>query len=248
MAIPYPKIKRKLSPNYSSRLGRSIKGSVVHTTESDDGPPWAVADYFAKKGVEASSHYVIGTNPIGPDRRFTEVVQVVPESYKAWTQLSANPYVVSYELVGRAHERTKADWLGQYRAQLHTLAAMVAQDSLQYDFPVQHSFPGVLGHVDLAKYGFPQTHTDPGPGFPWGVFVGLVRHYQATRRKPVVQEVPAKLKGRPKGAPLRIPSWAWELREWWYAGRKGPRPKDAPKDLPDWFWPWFKWKMGDDPH
>jgi hypothetical protein len=44
---------------------------------------------------------------------------------------------------------------------------------------------------------------------------------------------------RPRRAPRRIPLWAWHMRAWEQAGRKGPRPSRAPKRLPAWY-RWWK--------
>jgi hypothetical protein len=177
------------------------------------------------------------------------VTMLVPETEKAWTALSANPYGVQYELIGRA-KRTRAEWLGKYRAQLETVAALVADDVLQYDLPIRVSFPGILGHVHLTKFGFPQTHWDPGPGFPWDVFLDTVHRFVALASRPEVVRQPVAETGRPSGVPRRIPRWAWDANEWHDTGREGPRPASVTSylnkhgKLPAWYWEWRSWRLG----
>jgi hypothetical protein len=243
----FGRIADSFTQNSSSRGGASVRGSVIHTTESPDGSPWGIVNYFKRAGVGASSSYVLGTIDRGDG--FVEVVRVVPEHLKPWTQISFNPYAVSYELVGTAH-RTREQWLSKYRAQVRTAAALCAEDSAQYGLPVQRAVPGQVGHVDLSKYGFPQSHWDPGPGFPWDVFLEDVQAFKLKRTEvPDVPEVKAPAIGnrRPEGAPKAIPQWAWDHREWDKGGKEGPRPATvdaylkANYRLPQWYWDWRRW-------
>lgn len=163
------------SPNRSSRYGAKVRGAVIHTTESGVGSIDGVVNYLCRADVQTSSHYVVGdVAPAG--EQFTKVVRIVPEKEKAWTARSANPYFVQYELVGRA-ARTRADWLGPYRKQLETAAVLVADDVIQYGFPIRRAVPGIVGHADLDKWGYPNDHWDPGPGFPWDIFLQRVQRY-----------------------------------------------------------------------
>ena len=217
-------IKISLSPNRSSRGGAKPRMSVIHTTESGPGSLWGVVNYFHNAGIEVSSTYVVGDieRPDG----WVDVVMCVPENEKPWTQKSANPYSVSYELIGRA-ARSYTDWM-KHKAQLKTVAALVADDCLQYGYPARHGYPGIVGHGDLAGLGFPNEHTDPGKDFPWRYFVSMVQqfmHEGAPRPKPV--PVNMNKRPRPQGIPRRIPKWAWRYREWHLHGRKGKRSHTA---------------------
>lgn len=232
-------VKTQLSPNRSSRRGAPVRAVVIHTTEG--GFEGSVA-WLRNTGSSASSHYVIGDTKLRSG--WAEVVRLVPESQKAWTALSANATTVNYELAGYA-SRTKADWLGRYRAQLETCAALVAEDTATYGIPVRRAYPGILGHVDLSKYGFPQTHHDPGAGFPWTEFLAMVRSYRNKPVKPFQTVQKIKGVGRPKGVPHRVPKWAWALHAYWLKPPKtrGPKP-NTPHPVPDWFWQWRAWRMG----
>lgn len=96
---------------------------------------------------------------------------------------------IQHELCGTL--QTRAQWLdlASY-ATLVRCARQVARDCLRWDIPVRRIGPtevraayydgtpgGICGHVDVT-YAFPEDngdHTDPGPDFPWDVFMALVR-------------------------------------------------------------------------
>ena len=238
-------IKVALSPNRSSRGGVKPQLVVIHTTESGPDSVWGVVNYFKNDGIDVSSTYVVNDKPNASG--YVDVVLCVPESEKPWTQKSANPYSISYELVGRA-ARTREDWEA-HRAQLRTVAALVAEDCVQYGIPVKRAFPGILGHRDLRSFGFPNDHTDPGEDFPWGWFLRLVESYvKGAPPKPKVVKLNVNGRGRPSGVPARIPQWAWERREWHLTGRKGLPPAAPKGGVPTWYWKWLQWSTGTGPH
>lgn len=187
-------IVTSLTPSRSSRYGAKVLGVVIHTTESGEGSINGVVAYLQRPDVQVSSHYVVAD--IAPrGALWTKVVRLVPEKQKAWTAKSANPYFVQYELVGRA-SRSRADWLGKYRLQLETVAALVADDVIQYNLPIKRGVPGIVGHADLTKWGYPNDHWDPGPNFPWDIFLQRVHHYVTFGEKIVPdEEVPVRAGG-----------------------------------------------------
>lgn len=235
----FSRITTVLSPNRSSRGGAPIRAIVIHTTE---GSYRGTIEWFKREGVNVSSHYVVSDFDTGGD--FTEVTRMVPEGEKAWTALSANPTTINYELAGFA-ARTRAEWLGPYRTQLDTVAALVAEDTLEHGIPVVHGYPGILGHVDLTRYGFPQTHWDPGPGFPWDVFLDRVHGFRQLGIAPEPVELTVRQRNRPADAPTRIPKWAWRLDRWQFHRLGGTEPRPLhPVPIPSWYWPWRAWLHG----
>ena len=231
------------SPNFSSRRGSNVKATVIHTTE---GSFESALSWLRNHRSQASSHYLLKDVPNNQGDEFVEVIELVPEDKKAWTALTANPVTNNIELAGYA-SRNRKQWLGPYRAQLRTAAALAAEDAHQYGLPVRHGFPGQLGHVDLAKYGFPQSHTDPGEGFPWDVFMKDVKKYYDMGTKLPKTKVNARGEPRPKGVPRVIPPWAWRLAKWHKSGRSFDRPK-APRRVPKWYWAWYRWRFGGAKH
>lgn len=239
------RVRTVASPDYSSRAGTPVTLAVIHTTESPDGSLAGVAEYFRASPVQVSSHYIVG-DAVNQTGVWTDVIRCVDERQAAWTARSANRHAVQYELIGRA-SRTRAQWLGRYRPQLETTAALVAEDCVQYGLPVRRARPGILGHGDLADYGFPNDHTDPGPGFPWPEFLRMVAKYvRLSQPPPPAQKVAVRRPPRPAGAPRRIPRWAWRLDAWLSTAPadRGPRPAAAPQPLPGWFHPWRAWLHG----
>jgi hypothetical protein len=81
-------------------------------------------------------------------------------------------------------------------ATLKNAARQVARDCRKYDIPARRltvaetrkawtGFPagpkGIVGHVDCT-YAYPEDggdHTDPGTGFPWDIFLPMVREFLA---------------------------------------------------------------------
>jgi N-acetyl-anhydromuramyl-L-alanine amidase AmpD len=239
----FSRIPVVLSPNRSSRRGASIRLAVVHTTESSDFSFDAIVGYFQRSSSQVSSQYVV--DALAPKGvLWTRVVQMVPESEKSWTQRSANPVANSYELIGKA-SRTREEWLGKYRVQLETAAALVAEDTLQYDLPVRIGDPGVVGHMHLAGLGFPNNHTDPGAGFPWDVFLDAVRRYRELGLKVERVVEPVKASGcLPKGI-YRIPQPWFAHATWLLGGKLKKRPSTSPANIEQaWpqFWGWFSCK------
>lgn len=239
-----------LSPNRSSRRGASVRLAVIHTTESSDSSFQTIVDYFRRNSSQVSSHYVV--DALAPKGvLFTRVVQMVPEPEKSWTQRSANPVAVSYELIGRA-SRTREEWLGKYRSQLETVAALVAEDSLQYGLPVRIGLPGIAGHMHLTGLGFPNDHTDPGKGFPWDVFLDAVKRYRELGERVERDVVPARRSPcLIASGQTKIPKEWWAHAAWLLGGKRKPRPSTSPVNIPQkWpgFFPWFECRFFGDQH
>lgn len=222
----------RLSPNRSARSS-VVRGIVIHTTE---GGYESAVNWFLTTRSSTSAHYVI--SDVESPGGWNSVTAMVPEEEKAWTARSANSVTVNYELAGYAR-RTREEWLGKYRQQLETAAALVADDVLQYDIPIERSFPGILGHGDLDRFGFPNDHTDPGNGFPWDEFLGMVAKYTKLGDRPTTAVVRTRRGSCLPTTWSRVPKWTWELAEWHLSGRKGSRPKSAPRVVPKAYWLWF---------
>lgn len=240
----FSSITTRLSPNRSSRRGARVQGVVIHTTE---GSFLGALSWMLNNASDISAHYLVSDQDRRGDDPWVTVVQLVPEDEKAWTARSANPVTINYELAGFAR-RTRDEWLGPYRAQLRTAAALVAEDVVQYDIPLRRGWPGILGHGDLDAAGFPNNHTDPGKGFPWDAFLSLVKSYVEgplpLDRQPRVVDQPARVRKDCLPAGLRkIPRPAWRLAKWHLAGRKGSRPLGTPRNVSakwPWYWAWFQ--------
>lgn len=140
--------------------------------ESEAGVAQGTAAYFAKTSTQASAHYI-------EDVEHEE--HCVPDDTVAW-HAPPNKGSVGIEICGEA-TYTRDEWLSpDVRPALERAAARTRELCERFDVPKTKIGPvellkgwrGVVGHVDVSNAWHETTHTDPGPGFPWDVFMGLV--------------------------------------------------------------------------
>jgi N-acetyl-anhydromuramyl-L-alanine amidase AmpD len=167
------------------RDGKAVRFVVIHytagaerSTSAEDG-----AAYDARRTDGTSTHYFVDQNSI---------VQCVRTTDRANAARSkGNRLGIQYELCGTV--QTRAQWLdAASSATLRLAARQVARDCRKYGIPVRRltvaetrrawtEFPngprGIVGHVDCTN-AYPEDggdHTDPGPQFPWDLFLDLVQ-------------------------------------------------------------------------
>lgn len=105
--------------------------------------------------VPTAAHYVIGMDG--------RTVQMVLESHRALHAGRWNERSIGVEL--EAHTAT-----GVFpTAMLEAAAVVVAESCRRHGIPVDREH--IVGHSEVPG----ATHTDPGPGFPWGEFLAMVR-------------------------------------------------------------------------
>jgi hypothetical protein len=163
---PRPDLRTNVR-NQSSRGGARPRLIVIHTTESVNRRGVTdirgIVAWFNSSRSQASSHVV--NDGEGRDAR------LVPDSRKAWTQGAFNAVALSIEQVGRA-STSRSTWLRSYRRQLDNTALWIAYWSRTHGIPVRRGATrgcGVVrsGVVSHNQLGCGNTHTDPGPGYPW---------------------------------------------------------------------------------
>jgi len=152
--------------NQSGRNGVRPQLQVLHYTVSPNRPGWgdvnSIVSYFNGGGSQASSHFVID--------REGHCAYIVPIEAKSWTQASANPIAVSYEIINSGREGTFLDTAGYNK-----LRSVMAQVSRRTGIPmrrgrasgcgvsvrgiVQHKDFGICGggHVDITPYSVDQV-------------------------------------------------------------------------------------------
>ncbi len=132
---------------------------VIHTIE---GTAAGCRSWFKNCNAQVSAHYV--TSEAGG------VWQCVDETYRAWHVGCANNYCIGIENEGYAGSPS-------HPASLYNVAGLLTRDICDsWGIQKQHNGcpPGVLGHVDINNCVCGGTHWDPGGGWDWGYFMGVV--------------------------------------------------------------------------
>ncbi len=173
--------------------GRTAPISVIvcHDMEAPEGPLTAenVAHYFGTTTTKASAHICADNN---------SAVRCVADADTAWAAPGANNTGLQLEIAGYMRQ-TRDQWLDPYSKAALGQAAKVAADwAKAYGIPVRHlsvaqlraGEKGFVGHVDVSAAYNRSDHTDPGPGFPWDYFLGLVRDHFDMTTEDIVKELP----------------------------------------------------------
>jgi len=152
---------------------------VIHDMEAHETSDRAeaTAQYFANPGDgrNVSSHYCADNN---------SVVQCVRLGDVAWTvgNRPGNYRGINWELAGFASQ-TRSQWLDPFGyAMFAQIVPIIRADAVKYGIPLQRRTvdelkaykPGITSHNDLRVAFGGTTHTDPGPNFPWDVFMQLL--------------------------------------------------------------------------
>ena len=176
----YPDLSLVIPAAYG--IGRPLSDTprviVIHytagserSTSAEDG-----AAYDQRRTDGTSTHYFVDQDSI---------IQCV----YTWDRANAARYMgnrigIQYELCGTS--QTRAQWLDAASDATLTLAAkQVARDCYKYKIPVRKitstqvaaGSHGICGHADITL-AFPADagdHMDPGPEFPWDVFIARVQ-------------------------------------------------------------------------
>lgn len=148
---------------------------VIHDMEAVETGQTAenVADFFATTTRLASAHYNVDSDSI---------VQCVKEGDTAFHAPGLNHCAVGVEHAGYARQ-TRGLWLDTYGVKMLALSAkLVAELCQKYDIPVRRLTvaqvrryeKGLCGHIDVSSAFGKSSHWDPGPGFPWDVYLTMV--------------------------------------------------------------------------
>lgn len=148
---------------YSSRHGIKPTEFVVHYT-AGPGTAQSILDFFTRTRA-ASSTYIL--------EPATRCIQMAPESAKPWTQLAANPYAISVEIVTTGYNLSRAQWLAMPIFSKHVLADLMRDSMRRNGIPLRHVDPVgcnfVPGWTDHNALECGNNHTDVQPSFPYDV-------------------------------------------------------------------------------
>lgn len=154
------------------RSTSALQRVVIHTTENSFGTPARNVAEWQARTETGSYHYLVDTTGTR--------VRCNTDNWITWStgNNAGNLHGLNLSFVGYAAS-TRAQWLAQ-KKMLRAGAAIVADWCKKYNIPVMKvtTARGICGHGDLRAFGG-TDHTDPGPNFPWDVFLGYVRDAQS---------------------------------------------------------------------
>jgi len=172
--------------SYSPGRTRPVQYAVIHYTAGSEGPTSAEAGVaYDKTRPDGTSCHCFADSDT--------VLREVPDIDRAHAaRYHGNEIGLQLELCGTA--QTRAQWLDPVSsATLRLGAKQVAEWCRDHGLPVRRLSvaetraayyntagnrpKGIVGHVDVTN-AYPEdggTHTDPGPEFPWDVFLQWVR-------------------------------------------------------------------------
>lgn len=165
------------SKNFRAGRTAPVRLVVLHTIEIVEIAAAAerCAQYFATvTKPQVSAHYCVDSD---------SAVQCVLEEDTAFTAPGANHDGVHIEMAGYARQNA-AEWSDPYSAaMLERVAALVAEICDRHGVPAELvEVPGLLSgargittHGLVSKAFKKSNHTDPGPHFPMGAFLMMVR-------------------------------------------------------------------------
>lgn len=152
---------------------------VVHCTQGATAA--GAARWFATPASAGSAHLVVDD---------AEVWRCVDDADTAWHAKGVNSIALGLEIAGFA-EWSRDEWL-QHQPRIREAARIHAGWARAYGIPVVESTTrGYHAHAGLPG----NDHWDPGPGFPWDVYLGHIHRYMAT---------PVDAGPRPYGRSLRL--------------------------------------------
>jgi N-acetyl-anhydromuramyl-L-alanine amidase AmpD len=173
----------------AGRGGRRVLWVVIHDMEAGESRARAenTAEYFRtmSDGRFVSSHYTADVDSI---------VQCVPLKDTAFCvgNTPGNSQGIQWELSGFASQ-TRAQWLDEFgMGMFRRVAPYIRADAERFGIPLRRCTvadlkafrPGVTSHNDLRLAFGGTTHTDPGPNFPWDVFMDIITGGEAEDMTP----------------------------------------------------------------
>lgn len=160
------------------RSPAEIRVIVIHDTEGSARafPTQPSARAIARWGAgakTASWHFVVDENVL---------IRCVPDDIVAWTAPGANGDGLNIEICGYARW-SKFQWF-KHQATLKRAAWQVARWCVLYNIPPRWLSDrqlrdgvseGLVTHAQVSEVFKKSDHSDPGPNFPKGYFLWLVK-------------------------------------------------------------------------
>ena len=158
------------------RPTHQIKNIIIHVTVNRPGTP---AENVAQYQIDSQS---------GSYHELTDTtIKHLIENTDDWLTWSTGNYgndVGLHRSFVMWGNETRAQWL-EHDAMLREAAARDAEWCRRYNIPPVKLTPadlragkrGFTGHLETGQAWGGTDHVDPGTGFPWDIYLGLVREY-----------------------------------------------------------------------
>jgi len=153
------------SSNYTNASRTSVNQVVIHTVQ---GSYSGAISWFQNSAAGGSAHYVVRSGD-------GEITQTVDEEDIAW---HAGHWDTNQNSIGIEHEGYVAEPDKWYTEALYSASARLTRDICdRYGIPVDRSH--IIAHSEVPGCSNPagggtSCHTDPGSGWDWDKFLGLV--------------------------------------------------------------------------
>lgn len=162
--------KYKAAHDSGPRRASEIGWVVIHDTEGDTAE--GAASWFTNAKSEGSANLVVDDG---------ECYRTVNDLVVPWAAPPLNRQGFHIEIAGHA-SYTREQWLAHDNA-LRRAAWKAAQRCLLYNIPIRQvgkiglrlRRKGITSHAAISATWKQSSHTDPGPTFPWQVFMGYVK-------------------------------------------------------------------------
>lgn len=161
-----------------------IIGIAIHTTEN--GRETRAEDVATYQITSESGSYHVLADSRGVRLRENT------DDWQTWsTGNKGNDNLLHLAFVARA-SWTRAQWLAEEKM-LRAGATVAAHWCKKHGFPIEYdakvaALPGITTH-DATRVWGGTDHTDPGPNFPWDVFIRYVREASAPPLGPTEKDV-----------------------------------------------------------
>jgi N-acetyl-anhydromuramyl-L-alanine amidase AmpD len=212
--------------NYTKGRIAKVRVIVIHDMEAGEvkGTARSVAGRFGSDHApQASAHYCVDRD---------EIIRCVRDEDTAWHAPGCNADGIGIEHAGMA-KQSRRDWTDPYSARMLVRSAkLTAALCRKHGIPPVHltgeelraGKKGIVGHVQVSAVYKRSDHWDPGPNFPWDVYLTSVKaEYDALAGKVWTKK---RLAGAATAAGVAVSV---------FAGVKvtsDPAPKPAPKPTP----------------
>nr|WP_293172273.1 peptidoglycan recognition family protein [Nannocystis sp.] len=162
IASEYPLAAGFVPANAANFLANGMESFdyvVVHTMQGSYG---GTISWFQNPNSQVSTHYVMRSGD-------GEVTQMVLDKDRGYHVGATNRYALGIE-----HEGFVADPGKWYTwAMYNSSARLTRWLTIKHDIPVDRDH--IVGHVELPN----QSHTDPGPGWNWTLYMALIHELVA---------------------------------------------------------------------